>query len=281
MEDTMGLRINTNVPSLHAQHQLDATKQSLDHTNEKLASGSRIIRAMDDASGLAISDSLKSQIRSTVRNIEEANNGIFMLHTADGALEYMTNMVIRMRELSTAAASDTNGEKERVYLNDEVQALKEELDRISRAAIFNGRHLLDGSGGQVSVQVGPNNIDNIDRITLRTDLEFNTRTLGISGLDISDTDAAREALDTLNVSLQRIARARGSLGASEAALNSTIANLRQYHETLSGAFSQIRDADLAEETAEQVKFGMLTQAGVAVLAQANASPNIALKLLSQ
>jgi flagellin len=275
----MSLQIKTNVPSLHAQHQLEQTKRVLDHTEEKLASGSRIVRAMDDASGLAISDSLNAQIRSTVRNMEEANNGVFLLHTADGALSYITDMVIRMRELSIGAASDTNGAEERLYMNDEVQALKGELDRVARAAIFNGRPLLDGTGGEVSIQVGPSNVDDIDRISLPANLEVSTQTLGISGLDISDTDSARNALDTLTESLQIIARARAALGASESALNSTLANLRSYHENLSGAYSQIHDADLAVETADQVKYSILTQAGVAVLGQANAQPNVALKLL--
>lgn len=275
----MSLQIKTNVPSLNAQHQLEQTKRNLDHAEEKLASGSRLVRAMDDASGLAISDSLNAQIRSTVRNMEEANNGVYLLHTADGALSYITDMVIRMKELSIAASSDTNGIEERSYMNGEVQALKSELDRVARSTIFNGRPLLDGTGGEVSIQVGPNNIEENDRITLPADLEINTSTLGISSLDISDTDDAREALDTLTQSLTIIAKARASLGASESALTSTIANLRSYHENLAGAYSQIHDADLAAETADQTRYSILMQAGVAVLSQANAQPNVALKLL--
>lgn len=274
-----GLRINTNVPSLVAQHRLELTKEQLDHTNNKLASGSRITKAMDDASGLAISDNLQATLRATGANIREANNGIYLLHTADGALNYVTNMVIRMKELATAAASDTNGETERSHLNNEVQSLKSEIDRISRSTRFNGRPLLTGEGGEVSIQVGPLNDEAIDRVKLSTNLEINTNTLGIEDLDISTTEGARESLPIFHEALNGIAAARGAIGASEAALNQTIANLMQYEETLSGAFSQIRDADIAHETAQQAKLSILNQAGIAVLAQANNSPTMALKLL--
>jgi len=275
----MGLRINTNVPSIIAQHRLEGNKAKLEHTQDKLATGSRIIKALDDASGLAISENLRATLRSTTQNIKEANNGIFLLHTADGALSFVTNMVVRMKELATAAASDTNGPREREHLNNEVQALKEELNRISRATRFNGRELLTGDGGEVSIQVGPMNDPDVDRINVATDFEVNTSTLGIGDLDISSTDGARESLEVLYDALDHIAKVRGAIGASEAALSNTISNLMQYEETLSGAFSQIRDADIALETAEQAKYGILTQAGVAVLAQANTSPSLALKLL--
>ncbi len=280
MEDAMSLRINTNVPAIAAGHRLELTKESLDHVQEKLASGTRITKAMDDASGLAISDRLNSAGRSTRRNIAEASNGLFLLQTADGALNYMTDMVIRMKELTIAAASDTNGDKERFHLNNEVQALKSELDRLSNATQFNGRPLLNGEGGEVSIQVGPTNRDSVDRITLATNLHIDTDTLGISGVDLSQTDGARAAIDPLDTSLDIIAKARGEIGASESALHSTINNLMQYEETVTGAYSQIRDADLAVETTEQAKYNILTQAGVAVLAQANNSPAVALKLLS-
>lgn len=275
----MSLRINTNVPSLVAQHRLVNTKESLDHTQNKLASGTRIVKAMDDASGLAISDNLNASLRSTQANIREANNGIYLLHTADGALNYVTNMVVRIKELATAAASDTNGENERRHLQNEVASLKDEINRISRSTRFNGRPLLTGEGGDVAIQVGPMNEDDIDRIRLNFDLAIDTGTLGIEGVDISETDNARESLETIHTALDVISTARGAIGASESALQNTIANLMQYEETLAGAYSQIRDADLAYETAQQAKYSILAQAGVAVLSQANNSPSMALKLL--
>lgn len=276
----MSLRINTNVPSLTAQNRLTLNKDHLDHVQNKLSSGSRIIRSMDDAAGLAISENIRATLRSTEQNIKEANNGVFLLQTADGALNFITNMVVRMKELATSAASDTNGERERLYLDNEVQSLKEELNRTARATVFNGRPLLTGEGGEVAVQVGPRNNPEVDRINIAADFDINTDTLGIANLEIASVDGARESLDTLHSALDSIASTRGMIGAGEAALENTIHNLMQYQETLSGAFSQIRDADIAAETAEQAKYNILTQAGVAILAQANQTPALAMKLLS-
>lgn len=276
----MSLRINTNVPAMAARQHLAATRDALDHTQNKLSSGSRILSAADDASGLAISESLRAMIRSSEASIRGAEDGVYMLRTADGSLDYITNMVIRMKELATSAASDTNGDKERSYLNAEVQALKSELDRISRATIFNGRPLLTGNGGEVAIQVGPRNDDSTDRIYINADLEINTDALGIAGVDISETPGARDSLDTLQNALEVIARARGSIGASEQALTSTISHLNQLLGPLAGANSHIRDADLAFETSEFAKYQILQQSGVAVLSQANQSPAIALKLLA-
>jgi len=139
----MGLRINTNVQSMIAQHNLDRTRENLEHTQNKLASGSRIIKAIDDAAGLAISESLRATIRSTDKDLMNAHDGMFLLETADGALKEITDIVIRMKELSIQAASDTIGDKERGYLNAESTTLKTEMDRISNATIFNGRPLLN------------------------------------------------------------------------------------------------------------------------------------------
>jgi len=275
----MGLRINTNVQSMHAQPQLDQTRQNLEHTLNKLASGQGIIKAMDDAAGLAISESLRATIRSTGKNISNAHDGMFVLETADGALNEITDIIIRMKELSIQSASDTVGDKERGYLHNEYSTLENELNRISKATIFNGRPLLTGEGGSLSIQVGPNNNEEVDRITLNTNYEISSDALGISGLGIDSADGARDAIDSFNQALDKIAYVRGGIGASEASLSSTIRNLLQFNENMSGAFAQIRDADMAFETAEQAKYNILTQAGVSVLAQANASPQIALKLL--
>ena len=275
----MSLRINTNVPSLTAQNRLTGNKEALDHVQNKLSSGSRIIRSMDDAAGLAISENLRATLRSTEQNIKEANNGVYLLQTADSALNFITNMVIRMKELATSAASDTNGDRERGYLDNEVQSLKEELNRTAKATVFNGRSLLTGEGGDVAVQVGPRNNPEVDRISIAANFDINADTLGIASLEVASVEGARESLDTLMSALDVIAKSRGTIGAGEAALDNTIKNLMQYQETLSGAFSQIRDADIAAETAEQAKYNILTQAGVAILSQANQTPAMALKLL--
>lgn len=275
----MGLRINTNVQSLTAQHRLGVTREKLEHTQDKLSSGSRIIQAQDDAAGLAISENLRSTVRATGQNIKNARDGILLLQTADGALNEITNILIRMKELSTQAASDTNGDKERAYLDNEYQQLKMELDRISNSTIYNGRPLLNGEGGEIAIQVGPQNQEVKDRILVSANFQINLDALGLDGFDIQSADSAREALEPTDDALDKIASVRGAIGAGESRLNTAVGSLMHYEENTSAAYSKIRDADIAFETSELAKQGILTQAGVSVLAQANASPQLALKLL--
>lgn len=275
----MALRINTNVQSLLAQHRLDTTTRDLNHVQEKLATGSRIVQAKDDAAGLAISENLRATRQATGQNIRNLLNGEYLLQTADSALFEVNNIVIRMKELAVSAASDTNGDYERGLLNEEYQALKEELGRIAQTTLFNGRPLLNGQGGAIEIQVGPNNVDQLDRIKVGLDFEVTPETMGLEDLNIGNRDGAREALDPIGDALKRIASTRGKIGAGESRLSTTLRSLTQYEENTSAAFSQIRDADIAHETAEYAKLNILSQAGIAVLAQANNSPNMALKLL--
>ena len=275
----MGLRINTNIQSMLSQHKLENSKEGLNHTQNKLSSGSRIIQAMDDAAGLAISESLRSTMRATGQNIKNAHDGFYVLQTADGALNEITNIVIRMKEIATQASSDTNGDRERGYLDKEYQQLKLELDRISNTTLFNGRPLLNGEGGEIAIQVGPNNTEEKDRILVSTNFEINLNTLGLSGFEIGSADGARESLEPMQLALDRIADVRGAIGAGESRLNTSLGALKEYEENTSAAFSQIRDADIAYETSQLAKYNILSQAGTAVLAQANAAPQLALKLL--
>jgi len=275
----MGLRINTNVQSLSSQHRLEESQDSLKSTQNRLSSGSRINRPMDDAAGLAISESLRATMRATNQNIKNAHDGFYVLQTADGALNEMTNIVIRMKELATQASSDTNGDRERLYLDKEYQQLKQELDRISETTLFNGRPLLNGDGGEISIQVGPNNSEEKDRILVSSNFEVNLGTLGLSDFQIGDADGARGTLEQTQRALDKIADVRGEIGAGESRLNSSISALKYYEENTSAAFSQIRDADIAHETSELTKYNILSQAGTAILAQANSTPQLALKLL--
>lgn len=274
----MGLRINTNVQSLTAQHRLGTNREGLEHSQQKIASGSRIVKTMDDAAGLALSETIRATFRATQQNIINAQNGFFQLQTADSALNEITNIIVRMKELSTASASDTNGDKERAHLDAEFQALKSELNRISAATVYNGRPLLNG-GGDVDIQVGPSNNSDIDRIRITNDFTVTSDGLDIDGLHLRSNESARDALEPLVDALDQIAVTRGIIGAGESRLNSTVKHLTQYDENLEASFSQIRDADLAKETADLTKFGILSQAGISILAQANASPRMALKLL--
>lgn len=276
----MGLRINTNVQSLVAQNRLQQSREGMGHTQDKMASGSRIVKAMDDAAGLAISENLRASIRSTSQNIRNAHDGFGLLQTADGALNEISNIIIRMKELAVQAASDTNGDKERGYLDREYQQLKLELERISLVTTFNGRPVLNGEGGEIEVQIGGNNNDFEDRVLVSSNFNVRLSELGLDNLSIGTREDARSALEPINFAQDRIADTRGAIGAGESRLNSTLGSLTHYVENISAAYSQIRDADLALETANLAKFNILTQAGISVLAQANSTPSLALKLLS-
>lgn len=275
----MGLRINTNVQSIASQHRLEESQDALKLTQNRLSSGSKIVRPMDDAAGLAISESLRATLRATGQNIKNAHDGFFVLQTADGSLNEITNVVIRMKELATQASSDTNGDRERLYLDKEYQQLKAELNRISETTLFNGRPLLNGTGGTIEIQVGPNNDNAKDRILVSTNFEVNLDTLGLSDFQIGNADGARETLEDTQRALDRIADVRGEIGAAESRLSSAIGALKYYEENTAAAFSQIRDADVAHETSELTKHNILSQAGTAILAQANSTPQLALKLL--
>lgn len=276
----MGLRINTNTQSIGAQRALSQTKRKLENNLRKLSSGERITRAADDAAGLAISENLKSQIRSLRQARRNADDGISLIQTAEGGLSEISNIIIRLRELAIQAASDTVGDTERGFSDIEFQQLKSEIQRISQSAEFNGRRLLDGKSGLVEIQVGYRNNPFNDRImydgsTINSTLE----SLGLSQETVSNKMGAQMSLDRLDDALVKINASRANLGALQNRLSSTIENLGITEENYSEANSRIRDVDVAAETAEMTKHQILSQAGVSVLTQANQAPNFALKLL--
>jgi len=276
----MGMRINTNVPSLSAQRTLSSNKNKMNDNLRKLSSGERITRAADDAAGLAISENLKAQIRGFRQAKRNANDAISLVQVAEGGLNEISNIVIRLRELSVQAASDTVGETERGFSDIEFQKLKDEIDRIARGSNFNGVKLLDGSGGIMEFQVGINNDPTLDR--LYYDGNFANATLGSLGLSaesIQTKEGAQSVLKKLDDSLVNINGIRSNLGAMQNRLSSAVSSLSIADENMSAAKSRIRDVDVAEETAAMAKNNILVQAGVSVLSQANQSTNAALKLI--
>ncbi len=276
----MGLRINTNTPSLSAQRSLGMTNRRMNDNLRKLSSGERITRASDDAAGLAISENLKAQIRGSRQAKRNANDAISMIQTSEGGLSEISNIIIRLRELAIQAASDTVGEQERGFSDIEFQQLKEEVDRIAKASEFNGIKLLDGTGGLLEFQVGVHNDPILDR--LRYDgTKANTTlvSLGLSGETVSTKEGAQTTLSKLDDALVQINGVRAELGATQNRLSSTINNLAVSDENLSAAKSRIRDVDVASETADLARNQILVQAGTSVLSQANQAPNMALKLL--
>ncbi len=276
----MGLRINTNVASINAQRALNTTRESLQKSLERLSSGSRINRAGDDAAGLAISENLKAQIRGLEQAKRNSADGISLVQVAEGGLTEVQNILIRLRELSVQAASDTIGPDERRFLNVEYEALLEEVDRISDSTEFNTVPLLNGQGSVIDIQVGTRNNPNVDRITFDpTSTNVSATALGLSLSNVMDKNSAQGSLDFVDRAIKQVSSIRADFGAVQNRLQSTARNIAISIENLSAANSRIRDTDMAKETAELTKQNILMQAGVAVLGQANNAGNGALKLL--
>lgn len=276
----MGLRINTNVTSLAAQRTLGNNNADKAKTLGKLSSGTRIVRSADDAAGLAISEKLKAQVRSTNQAERNANDGISMIQTAEGGLNEISNILIRLRELSIQSASDTVGDTERKFTDLEYQNLKQEVERISQVTEFNGKKLLNGAGDSYDFQIGINNDEFQDRISFDTQLlNSSIDNLGVSGLSVSSKESAQEGLASIDAAIQTVSGQRAELGAKQNRLTSTIQNLQVSSENLSAANSRIRDTDYAAETAKKTKLDILTNAGTSVLAQSNSQGQAALNLI--
>ncbi len=276
----MGLRIATNVQSIVAQRHLGVNGSKQRDSLEHLSSGSRINRAADDAAGLAISENMKGQIRSIRQATRNANDGISMIQTAEGGMAEIGNILVRFRELSTQAASDTVGDAERGFIDKEMQQLKQEVTRIAASTEFNGKRILDGDGSAFGIQVGIHNIEDQDRFifdTSKTNVTLSS--LGIDNVNTEDRESARANLDTIDNAMKMLVQNRAELGALQNRLQSTINNLNIYDENLSTANSRIRDTDMATETAELAKYNILNSAGVSVLSQANQNNMMALKLI--
>ncbi len=277
----MGLRIATNITSMAAQRSLSVNNQSQEKTLEKLASGSRIVRAADDAAGLAISEKLKAQIRGTKQAERNANDGISMIQTAEGGLNEISGILTRLRELSVQSASDTVGDPERSFTNLEYQNLKQEVERISQVTEFNGKKLLNGVGDTLDFQIGIHNDDFKDRIKYDVAAtNASVVSLGVNEIDVSSKGGAQMSLAVLDSAIEKVSGQRAGLGAVQNRLGSTIQNLQINNENMSAANSRIRDTDFASETAANVKLNILTNAGTSVLAQSNAQGQVALKLLA-
>ncbi len=277
----MGLRINTNVPSLVAQRNLRFTRGNLDRTLERLSSGSRINHAGDDAAGLAISETLRAQIRGLTVAERNAQDGVSVIQVAEGGLTEISNILIRMRELGVQAASDTIGNQERKFLDVEFQQLLEEIDRISNSTEYNRVPLLNGTTSTFDIQVGTRNNPAVDRIRIfdMNSADVNTVALGINLAGVADKGNAQNSLASIDAALSSVTSIRAQFGAMQNRLQSVISNLMVAKENLSAANSRIRDADMAEEATDLTKNNILMQSGVAVLSQANTTIKNALALL--
>ena len=277
----MGLRINTNVQSLAAQRSLGINSGSQKLNLEHLSSGSRIVRAADDAAGLAISEKMKSHIRSIAQDMRNANDGISMIQTAEGAMNETGNILTRFRELSIQAASDTIGDVERGFIDKEVQQLGAEIDRIAKSTEYNGRKLLSGEGDMLEIQVGLKNDAVLDRFQYDVSKVNSTAdALGVASMTVASKESAQNNLEKIDSAITKLSENRAEMGALQNRLQSSINNMQIYNENLAAGNSRIRDVDVASETAELTKNNILTQATTSVLSQANQNSMLALKLLS-
>ncbi|MEZ4483759.1 MAG: flagellin [Syntrophotaleaceae bacterium] len=273
----MGLNVNTNIQSLNAQRNLGKSQASLANSMQRLSSGLRINSAKDDAAGLAISDRMTAQIRGMNQAARNANDGISLAQTAEGALGEVTNMLQRMRELAIQSANGSNSTADRTALDAEFGQLIEEIDRIAADTQFNGKTLLDGTL-DADFHIGANADQSINIAIDAAD----TNTLAggdLNGASIASSTTANSAITILDDAINDVDTIRGDLGAIQNRFESTIANLNNVSENLSSARSRILDADIAQETSNMTKMNILQQAGVSILAQANQTPQLALSLL--
>lgn len=276
----MSMRIATNVASLSARRALDGNQKIMDKSMNQLSSGSRITKAADDAAGMSISEGMKSQIRSYQQALRNTNDGVSLLQVAEGGLGEISNIFTRMRELGIQAASDTIGDDERGFINQEMTQLMSEVDRIAQSTSFGSKKLLNGEGDVFDFQVGISGDGEVDVISYdSTQANATTDSLGVSGIDYSSKDGAKEALSQLDEAQKTVNGFRANLGALQNRLSSTTENIGTQVESLSIANSRIRDADVAESAAEFTKSNILLNATTNVLAQANEVPRQALRLL--
>ncbi len=283
----MALRVYNNIFSLNSQRNLGVNNNRLGQSLERLSSGLRINKGADDAAGLAISEALRADIRSLNQALRNANDGISLINTAEGALSEQSAILVRMRELASQAATGTVGSTERTTINREFDALRDEIDRISLVAEFNGQKLVDGSlrdgvtTGTVVLQVGMQNTAN-DRINLNVAIDLtaiDSTGLNITDISVTDIASALDSLTRLDTAIDTVTSARGKLGAVQNRLVYTINNLAVSAENLQAAESQIRDADYASEISNFTRNQILVQASTAILAQANLVPQTVLQLL--
>ncbi|MGE4133966.1 MAG: flagellin, partial [Bdellovibrionales bacterium] len=263
-----------------AQRNLMGSQTNIQDSLAKLASGSRINKSADDAAGLAISENLKAQIRSTRQANRNANDGISMVQTAEGGLNEIGNIIVRMRELGIQASSDTVSDVERGFVDKEIQQLKTELQRISAVTTWGKTKLLDGSSPAFDFQVGIFNSAEEDRITFDSSVNVATLdALGLAGMDYTQKEGAQESLGLLDAAQENVNGMRANLGALQNRLLSTVNNLGVFEENISAANSRIRDTDMAFASSELTRNQIMLQASTAALGQANQSNQVALNLI--
>lgn len=276
----MALTVNTNLAAMRASNALNKTQAGLSHTLAKISSGLRVTKAADDAAGSAVASNLHTVARSGKQAMRNANDGISIIQTAEGATKEVLNILDRMRELAVQSASDTLDNAERTYLDDEFEQLSDEVERIAQATEFNDLALADGSRSQLQVQVGVTS-GTESRLTITLgELTVSNLNIEKTDIDLTQASTARTAIDTIDSAIDSVNSIRAGYGAVQNRIDSAIANMVTYVESLSAAESQIMDTDYAHETAEMTKLQVMQQAGTAALAQARTINQSVISLLS-
>ncbi|MGE3173897.1 MAG: flagellin [Planctomycetota bacterium] len=274
----MGLRVNTNIASINAQRNTAQVTSRLARNFQRLSTGLRISTAADDAAGLAISERLRAQVRSLGQAARNANDGISLVQVGEGALNEVSNILVRLRELAIQAANGSSSSADKNTIKEEFDSLVSEIDRIAQSTDFNGVKLLDGTSSAVQFQVGINTAANIDVLSVSLTAALATN-LGLSTVDVGSNGDTSFAIAQLDTAINEVSQLRGKFGSLQNRLQSTIANIGVAQESLSAAESRIRDVDVAYETAELTRNSILQQASISILSQANAQPQSALQLL--
>ncbi len=278
----MGLRVNTNVSSLNALNTLLGNKGKLDMAMSRLSSGSKINRSSDDAAGLAISEGIKAKLRGLKQSDRNAQDGISLIQIAEGGLNEVSNILVRLRELGIQSASDTISDRERGLVNSEYTQMLDEVDRIAATTEFNGTNLLSGEDKSIDFQINTQNSPTADRISYDgQSADVRSEALGIATANVADKLSAQNSLAMIDSAIQQVAGIRSSFGAVQSRLNSTVENLQQSVENNSTANSRIRDMDVAEESTNMAKQNILMQSGTAILAQSNQQGQLAMQLMRQ
>lgn len=272
------MRINTNTAAMNTYSRLTQANGSKANSLAKLSSGLRINKAGDDAAGLSISEKMKNQISGLSQATRNAQDGISLIQTAEGALNETHSILNRMRDLSVQAANDTNSAEDRTAIQTELTDLTSELDRISSDTKFNGKELLDGTATALNIKIGADATDANLEISIA---DMSSTGLGVTATEIivTDTTTAEASITALDGAIQTVSTQRAELGAKQNRLDHTINNLTTTKENLSEANSRIRDVDMAEEMMSFTKSNILSQASTAMLAQANQMPQGVLQLL--
>lgn len=271
--------LSNTATALSAKRNLDDANADLGKSLERLSSGKRINHAGDDAAGLTISDTLEARRRSVSQAHRNTLDAVSLAQVAEGGMNEVSNIILRMRELAIQSASDTVGDRERELLQVEVTELRNELSRLAESTKYLGTNLLNGQGRDFIFQIGPDNNENNRLSYSASQIDLRPSTLGVDAVDLSDRDDAQSAIETLDDALQRLGRPRAQLGAVQERMHSISRQLSSEEETLTSAKSRILDADMAQEASEAVRNEVRVKAATAVIAQANALPGLALRLL--